>query len=290
MNWTDTLTQIVNFTLFEISGSALTLRHLAMFVMALLVTRFLSAVVKRLLEKYLLTRVEPAPRYVIIRCGQYLVWFVGIVVALELLNVNLTAFTVVAGSLGIGIGFGLQNVVNNFVSGVVLLVEQPVRFQDRISVENVEGQVKSINFRSTSILTNDNISIIVPNSQLINATVVNWSLGDPRIRIHVPVGVAYGSDVELVTNALLEVARAERGVLEHPEPEVRFLEFGDSSLNFELLVWSDEPPNSHRLKSQINYRIDAAFRTKGIEIPFPQQDLHVKTPAPADLLAGLSKR
>ena len=140
---------------------------------------------------------------------------------------DLTALTVVAGALGIGIGFGRQNVVNNLASGVVLLLEQPVRFRDRVSVENVEGQVENINFRATTILTNDNISIIVHNSQLINQTVINWSHGDPRIRVHVPVGVAYGSDVELVTEKLLAVARAQPDVLVRPKPEARFLAFGD---------------------------------------------------------------
>ena len=179
--------------------------------------------------------------------------------------------------------------MNNLVSGVVLLLEQPVRYRDRVSVENVEGQVEHINFRSTTILTNDNITIIVPNSQLINQAVINWSHGDPRIRVHVPVGVAYGSDVELVTETLLAVARAQQDVLRSPEPEVRFLEFGDSSLNFELLVWSDEPPNYHRLRSKLNYAIDAAFRDKGVEIPFPQRDLHLKTSTSQDLAKTFSK-
>jgi len=270
--------QILDFTLFQLGGHSITVLHVAMFVTALIATHIFARITKRVLNRYLLAKVEPAPRYVIVRFTQYLVWIGGIFVALGLLNVDLTALTVVAGALGIGIGFGLQNVVNNLVSGVVLLLEQPVRFKDRISVENVEGQVENINFRATTIVTNDNISMIVPNSEFINQTVVNWSHGDPRIRIHVPVGVAYGSDVHVVTETLLDVARKADGVLQAPAPEVRFLEFGDSSLSFELLVWSDEPPNHHRLRSQLNYAIDAAFRENGIEIPFPQRDLHLKTP------------
>ncbi len=149
--------------------------------------------------------------------------------------------------------------------------------------------MEHINFRSTTILTNDNITIIVPNSQLINQAVINWSHGDPRIRVHVPVGVAYGSDVELVTETLMAVAGAQQDVLTSPEPEVRFLEFGDSSLNFELLIRSDEPPNHHRLRSKLNYAIDAAFREKGVEIPFPQRDLHLKTSTSQDLAKTFSK-
>ena len=289
MSWLDYVTLVVDFELFQLGGNPITVLHVAMFFFALIVTNILARSVRGILTRYLLADIEPAPRYVIVRFTQYLVWIVGIAVAVELLNVDLTALTVVAGALGIGIGFGLQNVVNNLVSGVVLLLEQPVRFRDRVTVENVEGQVENINFRATTILTNDNVSIIVPNSQLINEAVINWSHGDPRIRVHVPVGVAYGSDVELVTETLLGVGRAQPDVLESPEPEVRFLEFGDSSLNFELLVWSDEPPNYHRLRSKLNYAIDAAFRDKGVEIPFPQRDLHLKTPTPQDLTKAFSK-
>jgi len=277
MTWFQYILAVLDFELFTLGGNHITILHIVMFCLALVATHLLARSSRRVLRQFLLKDVEDAPRYVLLRLTQYLIWIIGIAVALELLNVDLTALTVVAGALGIGIGFGLQNVVNNLVSGIVLLLEQPIRFKDRVTVENIEGQVESINFRSTTILTNDNISIIVPNSEFINQTVINWSHGDPRVRIHVGVGVAYGSDVEAVSQTLVDVARSTKGVLARPTPEVRFLEFGDSSLNFELLVWSDEPPLTHKLKSDINYAIDAAFRKKGIEIPFPQRDLHVRS-------------
>ncbi len=198
MNWLEYVQTILDFQLFQLGGNPITVLHVTMSVFSLIVTYILARSVHRILSRYVLKEVDPAPRYVIVRFTQYLVWLIGIAVAIELLNVDLTALTFVAGALGIGIGFGLQNVVNNLVSGVVLLLEQPVRYRDRVSVENVEGQVEHINFRSTTIITNDNITIIVPNSQLINQAVINWSHGDPRIRVHVPVGVAYGSDVDLV--------------------------------------------------------------------------------------------
>lgn len=281
MSWTDYVQQVLAFRIFTVGGSVITVSHVALFLLALLATQVLAQTARRVLHKYALASVDPAPRFVIVRVSQYLIWFVGLVVALEFLNIDMTAVALVAGALGIGIGFGLQNVVSNFVAGVVLLLEQPLRFKDRVSVENVEGQVENVSFRATTIVTNDNISIIVPNSQLINQPVTNWSHGDPRIRIHVAIGVAYGSDVELVTRTLLEVARAHENVLPSPEPEVRFLEFGDSSLNFELLVWLDDPPGHYRLRSDLNYAIDAAFRQQGIEIPFPQRDLHVKSGLPS---------
>ncbi len=277
MSWLGYVRQVLDFQLFSLGGNPITSLHVLMFGVTLVSTHFLARSSRKVLQSYLLKEVEDAPRYVLLRFMQYLIWIIGIAVALEVLNVDLTALTVVAGALGIGIGFGLQNVVNNLVSGVVLLLEQPIRFKDRVTVENVEGQVESINFRSTTIITNDNISIIVPNSEFINQTVINWSHGDPRVRVHVPVGVAYGSDVELVTQVLYDVARSKKGVLARPAPEVRFLEFADSSLSFELLVWSDEPPLTNLLKSELNYAIDAAFRKNGVEIPFPQRDVHVRS-------------
>ena len=201
---------------------------------------------------------------------------------MKALNINLTEIALVAGALGVGIGLGFQNVVANFVAGLVILFEQPIKIKDRVTIQNIEGDVTDINFRSTTIVTNDNIAIIVPNSFFINSTVINWSHGDPRVRIHVPVGVAYGSDVELVTRILKEVAASSEGVLKDPEPMVWYTAFGDSSLNFELLVWTDRPDWHYVMESRLHYEIDAAFRRNGIEMPYPQRDLHIRS---ADVLA-----
>jgi small-conductance mechanosensitive channel len=277
MDWIETLNQILNFEVVVIGGSAITAKHILLFTVVLLITRFAARTSRRVLGQHVLASVESAPRYVILRITGYGVWVIGIVVALNFLSIDMTSLAVVAGGLGIGIGFGLQNVVANFVSGLVLLLEQPIRIHDRVTVENVEGNVVDIHFRSTTIVTNDNIAIIVPNSQFINQSVTNWSHGDPTIRVHVPVGVAYGSDVALVTRVLEDVASAAEHVLNKPAPEVRFNEFGDSSLNFELLVWSDDPPGHFQLRSRLNYAIDAAFRKHDIEIPFPQRVLHIES-------------
>ncbi len=180
MEWIDTLNQILNFQVVEIGGSAITVKHILLFTVTLLITRYASRSVRRVLNEHVLRSVEVAPRYVILRITGYAVWVVGIIVALDVLSIDLTALAVVAG--GLGIGFGLQNVVSNFVSGLVLLLEQPIRIHDRVTVENVEGNVTDIHFRSTTIVTNDNIAIIVPNSQFINQTVTNWSHGDPTMQ------------------------------------------------------------------------------------------------------------
>jgi len=277
MGWYEFLSEVLRFQILEVGDHAVTVQRVLLFVIVLVITSFMARAVRTLMSQRWLTRMEPAPRYVLARILQYIVWLIGFVIALEALGFSLTTLTVVAGALGVGIGFGLQSVVSNFVSGVVLLFEQPIRIHDRVTVESVEGNVVGINFRSTTIVTNDNISIIVPNSQFINNSVINWSHGDPKVRIHVPVGVAYGSDVALVTETLLAVARETEGVLERPEPEVRFKEFGDSSLDFELLVWTDKAPLHLQLKSRLNYGIDAAFRGNGIQIPFPQRDVHLKS-------------
>jgi small-conductance mechanosensitive channel len=277
MEWTERLKQILYFQLFEIGGQAITPIQLVIVVITLIVTLSIARSIGRLCEQRLLRHIETGARYTLIRLTQYAIWAVGIMIGLKVLNIDLTAIAVVAGVLGVGIGFGLQSIVANFVAGLVLLFERPVKVNDRVTVENIEGNVVNISFRSTTIVTNDNISIIVPNSEFINRTVINWSHGDPRVRIHVPVGVAYGSDVELVTRTLLEVAAATESVLREPAPMVWFREFGESSLNFELLVWIEQPERHLRLRSRLNYAIDTAFREHGIHIPFPQRDLHLQS-------------
>jgi small-conductance mechanosensitive channel len=283
--------KILGFTLFSVGGQHITPFILIGFFLTLFITAVVARKVRRLLELYFLRRlpVEAGAQYAVASLTQYALWVVGLLVALKILNINLTAIAVVAGALGVGIGFGLQNVVANFVCGLVLLVERPIRVRDRITMEGVEGNVRAVNFRSTLIETNDNISVIVPNSEFINKKVINWSIGDPKVRIHVPVGVAYGSNLETVTRTLLSVAAEAEGVLKQPAPEVRFIEFGDSSLNMELLVWTVDPARHFLLRSQLNYAIDGAFRKEGVEIPFPQRDVHVKSAGGLEGIFNASK-
>ena len=222
MEWLERLNQILDTVAVQTGPeNFITVKHILLFLLVLLITNYAARTLRHVAGEHLLKDVEPGAQYVILRFAGYGVWVVGILLALGFLNIDLTALAVIAGGLGIGIGFGLQNVVANFVSGLVLLLEQPIRIRDRVTVENIEGNVVDIHFRSTTIVTNDNIAIIVPNSQFINQSVINWSYGDPRIRVHVPVGVAYGSDVELVTEILNGVAGDTDHVLKNPPPEVR---------------------------------------------------------------------
>jgi hypothetical protein len=201
--------------------------------------------------------------------------FIGLVVILQLGGVNLSSIAILASVLGVGIGFGLQSIANNFVSGIIISFERPVKPGDFVSLGDLEGTVQRIGGRSTVIRTLDHISIIVPNSRLLEHDVVNWTHDDSLARLHIPVGVAYGSDIARVHTALLEAAQSHVAVLPDPRPEVHLLGFGDSALAFELLVWSKDPPGHARLKSDLYHHIEANLRRAGIDIPFPQRTLHV---------------
>jgi small-conductance mechanosensitive channel len=173
----------------------------------------------------------------------------------------------------------LQGITNNFISGLIILFERPVKVGDRVEIEGLEGNIIKVSGRATTILTNDNIAVIVPNSDLINKRVVNWSHNNRRVRITVPVGVSYKEDPLVVQKILVEVAKKNKGVMESPEPYVRFDEYADSSLNFSLLVWSRDFSDKPRiLKSELYYEIFAEFKKQGVEIPFPQRDIHIIQP------------
>ena len=192
-------------------------------------------------------------------------------------RIDLSTLTVLSGTIGLGIGFGLQNIADNFFSGLIILLERPVKVGDRIQVGDINGDVVRIAIRSTTVLTNDNINIIIPNSEFVSKQVINWSHNDRNLRVSVPVGVSYGSNPEQVKKVLLSVADNHPDILSKPVPTVLFTGFGDSSLDFELLVWTQTSIQAPRfLRSELNYRIFDAFRKNGIEIPFPQRDLHVR--------------
>lgn len=195
------------------------------------------------------------------------------------MGIDLSTITLLAGALGVGIGFGLQNITNNFVSGIIILFERPIKVGDRIQVEDIIGDVVKISLRATTVVTNENISVIVPNSEFISTRVINWSHNDRNVRFNVPVGVSYKEDPQKIKEVLLSVASDNRFVLKNPEPDVIFVEFGDSSLNFVLRIWTSEMIQKPKiLISEIYFEIFKRFRENKIEIPFPQRDLHIKTP------------
>jgi small-conductance mechanosensitive channel len=226
--------------------------------------------------------IDPGLRYTISRLLRYLLVVLGIVSVLKgAFDLDLTSIAVLFTALSVGIGFGLQYIAADIASGFILLFERPVRVGDRITIGEDEGDVQSIKLRTTIIYTNDRIAIIVPNSRLVSQRVINWSYGDPRARIAIPINVATTSDVNHVTETLMHAAEAVENVLTDPPPKVQFRNFGDYSLEFRLLVWTRQPNRHPQIRSDINYRIERLFRERGIEIPYPTQEFLLRQIKPA---------
>lgn len=265
--------------LFELGSTTFTTGKLLLVAAAVIVLYWATGKLRSWIVDGPLARreVDVGVRFAIGSIVRYVGLLAGLLAILSALGVRMDAVTVVAGAVGVGIGFGLQQITSNFVAGLILLVERPIKIGDRIEVGAINGDVVKIAPRATTILTNDNIAIIVPNSSFVTETVVNWSYSDRNVRFSVPVGVAYGSDTALVERLLVDVARENPGVLDAPPPDVLFEGFGDSALNFVLRVWThDFTTRPMILKSQLNFAIDRSFRAHGVSIPFPQRDLHVR--------------
>lgn len=277
--WLEKVRSLLEVPIFELGGGAFTLWSLVYVIVLVVLLFYAAGKVRTWMAQKALnrTKLDRGARDAVAAVTRYLLLLLGLLIILQTAGIDLTTLNVLAGAVGIGVGFGLQNVVSNFISGLIIMFERPIKIGDRIVVDQVEGDVVDIGARSTKVLTNDNITIIVPNSKFITESVVNWQYNDASVRFRIPVGVAYGTDVRKVEQLLLEVAKAEKDVLDDPPPAVRFLEFGDSSLNFELRAWTTEAVNRKgRLTSALNFAIYDKFREHGIEIPFPQRDLHVR--------------
>ena len=272
--------EIFTTNLFKLGESEINLGTIFYFIFGFIILtylgrRFRDVLVNRILLK---ANVERGARNSIGLIARVLFMFIGSIVIIQTAGIDMSSLSLLAGALGVGIGFGLQNITDNFISGIIILFEKPIKVGDRIVVGNTEGDVINISVRATTILTNENVSIIVPNSEFISSRVINWSHNDRNIRFDLPVGVSYSEDPVKVKEVLLKVASENKNVLKRPEPIVFFDEFADSSLNFTLGVWTstytDKP---RRLKSELYFKIFDSFKKEGIEIPFPQRDLHLKT-------------
>jgi small-conductance mechanosensitive channel len=276
------LSRILQTKIVTINQTPITPASLVIFILVVLASVLLTRLFTRLVFDRVLKRfhIKEGIRYTLRRLTEYTFIVIGIIVAFQFVGIDLSALAVVFGLLSVGIGFGLQNVTANFVAGLVLLFERPLRVGDRVTVGDVEGDIEEISIRATKITTLNNITIIVPNSAFTSSNIINWSYGDPRIRLDIDVGVSYGSDLELVLKSLKEVALENEQVLKDPEPDVLLRGFGDSSWNMRLRLWIDNPQGHHQIRSDINCAIVKKFREKGIEIPFPQRDLHVRSPLP----------
>jgi potassium efflux system protein len=236
------------------------------------------------------THMERGVQEAVALLTRYTLVFLSAIVILQIWGIDASSLAFVASVLGVGIGFGLQHIANNFVSGLVVSLERPIQPGDFVKVGEWMGTVERVGPRNTEIRSVDNISILVPNSRFLETEVVNWTHGDPVCRLHVPVGVAYGSDIGHVRAALLEAARGHRDILADPRPHVEFRGFGDSALQFELKVWTRDPRNQFRLTSDLNFRIEANLRRYHVAVPFPQRDLHLRSPQLEQLVAAFTRQ
>ena len=270
---------VLNYTLFSINETPISLSSILIFVLIL----FIFIAIGKIINKIVLSKLfgkfnlEEGIKFTFHRLTQYLIVFIGVIIAFQLIGIDLTGLAVVLGFLSVGIGFGLQNITSNFISGIILLFERPIKVGDRVTVGETEGDVKHINIRSTTIKSINNIAYIVPNSEFVSSTVINWSHGDQKLRVDINVGVSYNSDIDLVLKVLTEIAEDNEDILKDPKPNVMFLDFGDSAWNLKLLVWISDPKKHIKVKSDINCEIVRKFREYNIEIPFPQRDLHILT-------------
>jgi small-conductance mechanosensitive channel len=257
----------------------LSLLQIFLLIALLIAVFWISSRTKRFLFNRLLAQsgLDRSLQYAIAQIVGYVVLIIGVVIVLDNAGIHLGALTVFAGAVGVGLGFGLKNIASNFISGLLILAERPIAIGDRIEVAGITGQVQQIRARSTVILTNDNIAMIVPNEKFIDSPVTNWTYSDRRVRFRISVGVAYGSDMTKVRESLLAVARENPHTLKEPEPNVFLEQFGENSIDFKLVVWSSEmSARPSRYRSDLNFAIAEKFREVGIEFPFPQRDVHIR--------------
>jgi len=274
----DLLDALLNQRLFRVSNTDISLLTIIVIVVVIYASSKISGLVRNYLNVKFFPRfkIDEGVQFTLSKIIGYSIIIIGILIALQGLGIRLSALTVFAGVLGVGIGFGMQNITANVVSGLVIIFERPIKEGDMVRLNDKIGEVLKINLRATIIKTIYNEHLIVPNSEFINSTVENMSCSDLKLRIKVNVGAAYSSDPELVKQALVEAARDTENVMNYPEPSVLFKEFGDSSLNFELLAWIDNPLKKFVTESDLHFAVIKKFREKGIEIPFPQRDVYIK--------------
>jgi len=265
--------------LFSIGDTPVTIASLVVAILIAVGSFLLGRLSQRLVSQKLLARthLSVGVRYVLGRFTGYLVLFLGIAISLQTLGIRATTLAAFGAALGVGIGFGLQDVVKNFVAGLILLVERPFQVGDRIEIEKIGAEVVEIRARATIVRTNDDVHLIVPNAKFMNETVVNRTFGKPIYRLHVPVAVASDADPEAVQRALVDAARRCEGVLADPPPAVRFREFGDSTLRFELLAWTARMVHHPgALVSQLNFLVHSTLRERGVALPSTHIDVRIR--------------
>ena len=278
LEYAKTLWNMISSPLFQLSGNNISVFSLIAAVCIFYIAVRISKYSEKLVHKALKDKdIDPGVKGSIERFSRYLTLLLGAFITLDTLGISLSSLAALGAVLMVGVGFGLQNITQNFIAGLILLFERPIKKGDLVEVGGTVGRVLDIQARSTIIQTRDDITIIVPNSQFISEQVVNESFTGEKVRLHIKIGVAYGSDVDKVKEVLLKVADENQRVIKNPHPSVLFDNFGDSSLDFTLLVWVRDLWIEDLIRSDIRFAIDREFRKEDICIPFPQRDLHLKT-------------
>lgn len=272
----DYLRNALSFRLFEYSGYTFTPMNILIVIFILIGTSLFLKLVRKVINNKF-SHFDKGRSYSLFLIAKYFIWIISILICIQSFGINLSILIAGSAALFVGIGFGLQNIFNDFISGIILLLEGTIAVDDIVEVDGHVGKVIQIKLRTTNIITREDIIIIVPNSKFISEKVTNWSHNDVKTRFEINVGVAYGSDTRLVERCLLEVVRDYDKITNVPSPRVIFKDFGSSSLDFSLLFWSEEVFRIIPIQSEIRFRIDEIFRKNNIEIPFPQRDLHIKT-------------
>ena len=278
----------LNSPLINLNSKSYSALELLLLLGLTVLTWFVIRTITKLLKHYILkkTITESATQDIIAIALQYTFTFLGLIILWQSWGIDVGALAITASVLGVGIGFGLQNIAGNFISGLILTIERPIKVGDLIKVDDLIGTVKNIGARSTEILTEDHITIIVPNSQLLENQLINWNHGNSLSRLRIPVGVSYSSELRRVKTALLYAAKNHAEVLRTPRPQVLLKKFNESSLDFELVVWIKEPKNQFRIFSDLNYLIMTSFQRYRIDVPFPQADVNLNSPQLEKLLTA----
>lgn len=279
--------EVWNFKIFEVDGSPITLGKIIVGAALLFAGYFACRRLARLISNRVLSRfeIEESLKYTLETIIFYILMVILTLFILRLLNVPITIFTVVGGALAIGVGFGSQAVVSNFISGLIVMIERPVRVGDFVQVGDLLGTVRHIGARSTQIVSADNTNILIPNSVFLESTVINWTLSDDVVRRAVNVGVAYGSPTREVEKLLIQAVNQINGPLKHPAPLVYFVDFGDNTLNFRVHFWIHQngPLDMRQVESDLRHQVNQILTDHKISIAFPQRDVHLDTASPLQI-------
>lgn len=279
MNFTFSQIQdFLSYTIINVSGQAITTGDILLIPIVLLLGFILTKTLIKLITKRLMAKkTDPNIIHLLQRIFYVIAIAIMLVTTLDLINVPITAFAFLSGAVAIGFGFGAQNIINNFISGWILMWERPIRIGDFLEVESAKGIVEQINTRSTRIRRVDGVHLLIPNSKLLENTVVNWTLVDNIVRSSVKVGVAYGSPAKKVAELILQATTDQETVISTPMPYVIFDDFGDNALAFEVIFWLDSTSEGglRVMRSNIRFRLDELFEEHNIVVAFPQRDLHI---------------